>query len=158
MHRPPVGEGRQSVKLSLIRSCEGSNPSRCNFLKFLKFDLRHQIKRRRSSTGSRASRYEREGCRFESFRLFQFWISDLGFQIRFAFIPQIQNPQSKIQNHFGFVQSAGRLALNQQIEVPILDPKPTRVFRRWLYGLDLESSVRRFESCRPDQFLQARVA
>lgn len=27
-------------------------------------------------------------------------------------------------------------------------------FRRWLYGLVLETSVRKFESCRPDQFFQ----
>ena len=70
------------------------------------------------------------------------------------------SPAFPSKDHFGFVQSAGRLALNQQIEVRILDPKPIQVSgrsSRWLYGLDLESSVRRFKSCRPDQ-THARVA
>jgi hypothetical protein len=53
---------------------------------------------------------------------------------------------------FGVVQLAGRLTLNQEIEVQILSPKPIFwAFRRWLYGRVLETRVRRFESCRPDQ-------
>ena len=51
--------------------------------------------------------------------------------------------------------TAGRIALNDETEVRILYPKPIFliwVFRRWLYGLVLETSVRRFESCYPDLF------
>ena len=65
----------------------------------------------------------------------------------------------KPPNHFGVVQLAGRLTLNQETKVQILSPKPNLfyfwAFRRWLYGLVLETSVRKFESCRPDQVLNA---
>jgi hypothetical protein len=66
------------------------------------------------------------------------------------------NPAEVISVYSGFVQSAGRLTLDQEIVGS--NPLPGAnffyfwVFRRWLYGLVLETSVRRFESCHPDQF------
>ena len=70
---------------------------------------------------------EGAGWRFKSSRSHHF----------FGFVAQLEserknstlevagsNPAEVFSNYFGFVQLAGRLTLDQEIEVRILDPKP----------------------------------
>lgn len=156
-----LNRGRSSTERERFVSTEqveGSNPSVSANYFFLRLC---------SSTEFRAREYESRGCGFKSCQShFDFWfrIFDFGFLIlnlKWIFLSGSSNGRTHRFERWNRgsnpLPEANFSKINGKLRICFYRRSCFAneffwAFRRWRYGLVLETSVRRFESCRSDQF------